>query len=292
MKIINKQNLDIVKNGKGGIKSNRRSILTLLDNNKLNEKKVSFFDTSKKKNNYVNTSENKNIKYEYHDKKTDNNIEVQPTERDGINLLNHSMKKSNNNSFSIESISSISDVTHDIRNKDEHFTVNTERTFAISKSLTNLSNENVVQKITKKKNNYVRVGICKTICAKLCYWANDNLKMTKYGIKKAEDRVHYYLDVFNYIKKMQEIDLLTYCFLDHDQYKLFEYLSKPPVKFEDDNSNIYNEFLNRQVTYQSIDKKKIDLLFKSYNNIRKKDDLLFEDIKLLRLVNAEVKFLN
>ena len=61
------------------------------------------------------------------------------------------MKKSNNNSFSIESISSISDVTHDIRNKDEHFTVNTERTFAISKSLTNLSNENVVQKITKKK---------------------------------------------------------------------------------------------------------------------------------------------
>jgi hypothetical protein len=49
MKIINKQNLDIVKNGKGGIKSNRRSILTLLDNNKLNEKKVSFFDTSKKK---------------------------------------------------------------------------------------------------------------------------------------------------------------------------------------------------------------------------------------------------
>ena len=292
MKIINKQNLDIVKNGKGGIKSNRRSILTLLDNNKLNEKKVSFFDTSKKKNNYVNTSENKNIKYEYHDKKTDNNIEVQPTERDGINLLNHSMKKSNNNSFSIESISSISDVTHDIRNKDEHFTVNTERTFAISKSLTNLSNENVVQKITKKKNNYVRVGICKTICAKLCFWANDNLKMTKYGIKKAEDRVHYYLDVFNYIKKMQEIDLLTYCFLDHDQYKLFEYLSKPPVKFEDDNSNIYNEFLNRQVTYQSIDKKKIDLLFKSYNNIRKKDDLLFEDIKLLRLVNAEVKFLN
>ena len=202
------------------------------------------------------------------------------------------MKKSNNNSFSIESISSISDVTHDIRNKDEHFTVNTERTFAISKSLTNLSNENVVQKITKKKNNYVRVGICKTICAKLCFWANDNLKMTKYGIKKAEDRVHYYLDVFNYIKKMQEIDLLTYCFLDHDQYKLFEYLSKPPVKFEDDNSNIYNKFLNRQVTYQSIDKKKIDLLFKSYNNIRKKDDLLFEDLKLLRLVNAEVNFLS
>ena len=114
----------------------------------------------------------------------------------------------------------------------------------------------------------------------------------KYGIKKAEDRVHYYLDVFNYIKKMQEIDLLTYCFLDHDQYKLFEYLSKPPVKFEDDKSNIYNEFLDRQITYKAISKKEIDQLYKSYNNIRGKDDILFEDIKLLRLVNAEVKFLS
>ena len=96
--------------------------------------------------------------------------------------------------------------------------------------------------------------------------------------------------VFQYVILLQM--LIEQLNQDHDQYKLFEYLSKPPVKFEDDNSNIYNEFLNRQVTYQSIDKKKIDLLFKSYNNIRKKDDLLFEDIKLLRLVNAEVKFLN
>jgi hypothetical protein len=32
MKIINKQNLDIVKSGKGGLKSTRKSILTLLEN--------------------------------------------------------------------------------------------------------------------------------------------------------------------------------------------------------------------------------------------------------------------
>ena len=118
------------------------------------------------------------------------------------------------------------------------------------------------------------------------------MKKTKYGIKKAEDRVHYYLDVFNYIKKMQEVDLLTYCFLDHDQYKLFEYLSKPPVKFEDDFNNIYNEFLDRQVTYKSIGKKEIDDLYHSYINIRSKNDILFEDLKLLRLVNAEIKFLS
>jgi hypothetical protein len=91
---------------------------------------------------------------------------------------------------------------------------------------------------------------------------------------------------------MQEVDLLTYCIMDYDQYKLFEYLSKPPVKIEEDNNNIYNEFLERQITYKSIGKKEIDSLFKSYNNIRNKEDILFEDIKLLRLVNAEVKFLS
>ena len=92
---------------------------------------------------------------------------------------------------------------------------------------------------------------------------------------------------------MQEIDLLTYCFLDHDQYKLFEYLSKPPVKIEEDKTNnIYNEFLERQTTYKSIGKKEIDTLFKSYNNIRRKEEMLFEDLKLLRLVSAEVKFLS
>ena len=116
------------------------------------------------------------------------------------------------------------------------------------------------------------------------------MRRRKSIILKGEDRVHYYLDVFNYIKKMQEIDLLTYCIFDQDQFKLFEYLSKPPVKFDGQDFNVYNEFLNRQVSYKSIDKDEIENLYKAYNNIRKKEDLLFEDIKLLRLVNAEVKF--
>ncbi len=298
-KIINKQNLDIIKSGKGEVKSRRKSLITLLENqqNEKRTKNVSFADS--KKNNYMNQYELK-----YHgkeDKRTDNNIEVQTREIDGITLLHHSSKKSHGNSFSIESLSEISDVTHDVRKEElsemtKNINTNTERIFTSSRTLQNLNYENVENKINnnviKRKFNNVKVGICRTICAKMCYWMNDKMKKTKYGIKKAEDRVHYYLDVFNYIKKMQEVDLLTYCFLDHDQYKLFEYLSKPPVKFEDDFNNIYNEFLDRQVTYKSIGKKEIDDLYHSYINIRNKNDILFEDLKLLRLVNAEINFLS
>ncbi len=300
-KIINKQNLDIMKNSLGGVRSQRRSIITLLENKSYDKKQknVSFLDNQGKKNNFVGNSDLNNLKttMEFHNKhdKRNDNIEVKAKEMDGINLLLHSKRKTNNNSLSIESISEISDITHDIRRED-HINSNTERIFATSKSLENLTpiieTETINQNKRKNTVSYMRVNFCKNVCAKLCFWINDDLKKTKLGIKKAEDRVHYYLDVFNYIKKMQEIDLLTYCFLDHDQYKLFEYLSKPPVKYEDDKSNIYNEFLDRQVTYKSIGKKEIDQLYKSYNNIKKKNDILFEDLKLLRLVNAEVNFLS
>jgi len=299
MKIINKQHLDIVKKGGGGVKTNRRSLLTLLENKSniiKTTKNVNFIDNQGKKNNYIyHTNDIKHLKTNIdsgkYNKRNEYNIQVQPNERDAINLLSHSMKKSDN-SFSVESISSVNDITHDQNFKNG----NTERVLTISKSLESLVQNEVKNdnEIIKKKNtNFsLRMGMCETICAKLFFWLSNSWKKKKKIIQKGEDRVHYYLDVFNYIKKMQEIDLLTYCLMDYDQYKLFQYLSKPPVKIEDDNSNIYNEFLERQITYKSIGKKEVDSLYKSYNNIRKKEDILFEDLKLLRLVNAEIKFLS
>ena len=300
MKIINKENLDIVKNSKGGVVSSRKSIVTLLDNNKLDGKKernMILLDNQGKKNNFLGNKEKKFFKTNdliKEEKRNDNNIEVQVTERDGINLLNHSMKKSvTENSFSVESLSSVNDVTHDIRNNVNN-RIDSERIFTTtSKSLEEFEEQKPIEiQIKKIKNNNLslRMNICETICVKLCFWCSKKLDKKNNIISKAEDRVHYYLDVFNYIKKMQEIDLLTYCIFDQDQFKLFEYLSKPPVKFDGQDFNVYNEFLNRQVSYKSIDKDEIENLYKSYNNIRKKEDLLFEDIKLLRLVNAEVKF--
>ncbi len=303
MKIINKENLDIVKNSKGGVVSSRRSIITLLDNNKLDGKKernMILLDNQGKKNNFLGNKEKKFLKTSdliKEEKRNDNNIEVQVTERDGINLLSHSMKKSAmENSLSVESLSSVNDVTHDIRNNINN-RIDSERIFTTtSKSLEEYEEQKPIEiQIKKIKNNNLslRMNICETICVKLFFWCGKKVDKKNNIISKAEDRVHYYLDVFNYIKKMQEIDLLTYCLLDHDQYNLFDYLSKPPIKIEEDKTNnIYNEFLERQISYKSIGKKEIDNLFKSYNNIRRKDEMLFEDLKLLRLVNAEVKFLS
>ena len=91
---------------------------------------------------------------------------------------------------------------------------------------------------------------------------------------------------------MQEVDLLVYTLLDDDQVKLFEFLSRPPLQISPSKTNIYNEFESRQSIYMKIGKKPIDELYDAYNKIRLKNDIGFEDLKLLRLTNAEVKFLD
>ena len=110
--------------------------------------------------------------------------------------------------------------------------------------------------------------------------------------KNAEKKIHYYLDIFTYVKKMQEIDLLKYCLFDEEQLNLFEFLSKPPYKFtEIDNYNIYKEFEDKQTKIGVLGKREINNLFNSYKKIRDKKNLTFEDLKLLRLVKADVEFL-
>lgn len=73
-------------------------------------------------------------------------------------------------------------------------------------------------------------------------------------------------------KKMQEIDLLVYTLLDHDQVKLFDFLSRPPLKIDHDKLDIYNEFQSRQSLFVRIGKRQIDDLYKAYNNIRIKEE--------------------
>ena len=91
---------------------------------------------------------------------------------------------------------------------------------------------------------------------------------------------------------MQEIDLLIYTLLDFDQIKLFDFLSRPPIKIEHNEFDIYNEFENRQSLFTKVGKYQIDDLYLAYNNIRNKNEPTFEDLKLMRLVNAEIKFLS
>lgn len=90
---------------------------------------------------------------------------------------------------------------------------------------------------------------------------------------------------------MQEIDLLKYCLFDEEQTTLFKFLSKPPIQLGSGPLGLYKEFEEQQVNYKRLDKPEIDALYHSYKTIRDKEEISFEDLKLLRLVTAEIKFL-
>ena len=73
---------------------------------------------------------------------------------------------------------------------------------------------------------------------------------------------------------------------------LFDFLSNPPIKIENLKGKfIYQEFERKQINVKSLGLKEMDDIFTSYNNIRNKKNVSFEDLKLLRLVKAEVDFL-
>ena len=50
--------------------------------------------------------------------------------------------------------------------------------------------------------------------------------------------MYYYLDIFIYIKKIKEIDIIKYFLLDNDQIVLFDYLTTPPIKLSEKNKGV------------------------------------------------------
>ena len=161
----------------------------------------------------------------------------------------------------------------------------------------NLTNNNKLESKTLLLNkdddeNLGKFSTFDVLRASYCYCCSRKQKRRNLMLKKCEYKIHYYLDIYTYIKKMQEIDLIKYCLFDENQMKLFRYLSTPPVKLSEKNIGIYKEFEEQQINYSNIGKNEIDKLVDSYIKIDKKKDITFEDIKLLRLVNAEVDYLN
>ena len=88
------------------------------------------------------------------------------------------------------------------------------------------------------------------------------------------------------------IDFIKYCLLNKEQISLFNYLAIPPLKTNKKAfDGIYKEFESQQNDFQKFRKNEIDDIYKSYNSIMNKDDITFEDLKLLRLIRAEVQLL-
>ncbi len=348
MNLIKRGNFQIERSTTGGVYSKRKSIMTILDNEKfgnmkmkkkLNSRSTKIIPINPYKNNNFFGKESPN---EY-PKLNDNNLNIQSSERDFIKISNYNKNKNykakeidlkKEESITINSIPSIdietlenkkkstliknmNNITNDNKNKNNDINnslinnnqsdINNQNLYQSNRQLTtninientdnnDLSFETKINKkddIKKAEEDFHKIGVVNAVFTSVCYWSSKYKKRSYELLIRAERKVHYYLDVFNYIKGMQEIDLLKYCLFDKEQSVLFNYLASPPFKLTSKMTNsIYKEFEKEQVVFGKIKKNEIDEVYNCYNIIRTKNDITFEDLKLLRLINAEAELLS
>lgn len=267
MSIIEKQKLKIER--KNNVVSQRKSVMILLNNkvppNGLQTSNIAGTDGDSERCLIQNKEENKlkNVKIQ-----TVNNLK----ENNAKNILNQNIQSASDTLCSKKN--SIYFVKEDLSENSIHKVEPLE-----------IENNEI------REEKYKNLNLCEIMCATFCFWTSRKQKERCNIITKAEKKIHYYLDIYTYIKKMQEIDLLKYCLFDEDQLELFDFLSKPPVKLNAGSLGIYQEFEKNQIHKKKLGKQEINCLFSCYNSICSKSELTFEDLKLLRLVKAEIDFL-
>ena len=87
-----------------------------------------------------------------------------------------------------------------------------------------------------------------------------SLGIKSFLLGKAKEKLFFQLDVLNYLKKMQLIDLLGYTFLSPEENTILQFLSKPSISLAQ-RTDIYDK-IN---TLNNVGMKEVDEL---YNAIR------------------------
>jgi hypothetical protein len=123
--------------------------------------------------------------------------------------------------------------------------------------------------------------------ALVCCCMSPKKKWQLKNIEKVDEKLEFYMDILNYIKKMHDIDVMKYIMMNDDQLRLFNFLSQPSVIIGESESVGYKMFENYQKSNFEFSKEQLTLLFKSYENIVNKPQLTLTEKKLVALFDTE-----
>ena len=144
-----------------------------------------------------------------------------------------------------------------------------------------------------KKKFIYRISTPQIIKSIYCTCFSHKLKKKKKFYDLCKEKLNNYLDINNYIKSVQDINLLKYIIFDFDQLLLFNYLERKAVKLNDKKENkIYDRYKKKIESKWVYNRNESDEVYTTFKRICKKKQINFEDIKLIRLLNAEVDYLS
>ena len=108
--------------------------------------------------------------------------------------------------------------------------------------------------------------------------------------EKASKKMDYYFDIFSYIKKMQEIDIMKYLLLDKDQIKLLNFISKPSISQSySDSDDVYKNYQQNRLIKSKLKIEELEDIIKSYNSLKNRSDDL--NNRLFYLFDYEIDHL-
>ena len=260
---------------------------------------------------------NKNINITYLLEKFNEKNEILETNPKKI-LYSKSLEKRNYNEnkinkkiielFSNINVESIPNVENNVeKKKEEFYTSNSTKSFnennkkkikeqkRFLKSENTLINKNTNIGIKNEENEikFKKLNIFQLICNVFCFWCSPKLKKSSFLLNQAENKINYYMDIYTYIKIVQEFELLKDLLFDKKSIILFNFLSKTSMKIINNNHFIFSQRFERE--FQSIklmNEFEIDKIYYYYQKmLLDKNNLSKEELKLLEFFKNEINFL-
>ena len=260
---------------------------------------------------------NKNINITYLLEKFNEKNEILETNPKKI-LYSKSLEKRNYNEnkinkkiielFSNINVESIPNVENNVeKKKEEFYTSNSTKSFnennkkkikeqkRFLKSENSLINKNTNIGIKKEENEikFKKLNIFQLIFNVFCFWCSPKLKKSSFLLNQAENKINYYMDIYTYIKIVQEFELLKDLLFDKKSIILFNFLSKTSMKIINNNHFIFSQRFERE--FQSIklmNEFEIDKIYYYYQKmLLDKNNLSKEELKLLEFFKNEINFL-
>jgi len=140
--------------------------------------------------------------------------------------------------------------------------------------------------ILKKNSLSIKYSFCSMLKRYILFCNNDDLNKLKFRIHdEAFKKFNYEMDIYTYIRKMREIDILKYLMMNNDQIHLVNMISKPSFSHKSRNS-ILESFESKFAC--KFDIQEAQRIFSSFNNLFIKDKITDLDRKILNIASTEI----
>ena len=252
-------------------------------NIKLNDDKESYYSSysmnkaknSKNEKKYINNLKNNNVEIYtpniYKDDSNDNDNKIIAYE---FKIKRFQNQKKLNNESNLDLKSSDRELHKKLKKTETFLKIEKEKESNYLKNkLHNIKTIKEEKPNDKKKkrnskiknlinqNDFKKITIWTLIFSKI-FLCSKERKIKSKIITKLEFKVHHYLDVYNYIEKIQEIDLIKYCIFDEKQMKAFKNIFNPNL-----NENYRPK--NNEMINCDIKKWELNDLFKNPEKLEK-----------------------